>query len=106
VFLSTSAFEGQGLSIAEALAHGCPVVTYDVRYGPRDALARGGGVLVPDGDEAALADALVRVLTDPVERTRLTAEAVESARRLDPAHVMAALAEAARTALAQPSRRA
>jgi poly(glycerol-phosphate) alpha-glucosyltransferase len=106
VFLSTSAFEGQGLSIAEALAHGCPVVTYDVRYGPRDALARGGGVLVPDGDEAALGDALVRVLSDPMERTRLAAEAVESARRLDPAHVMGALAEAASTALSRPSRRA
>ena len=37
------AFEGQGLSIAEALVHGCPVVAYDVRYGPRDLLA--------DGDE-------------------------------------------------------
>ena len=30
VFLSTSAFEGQGLSLAEALAHGCPVIAYDV----------------------------------------------------------------------------
>jgi poly(glycerol-phosphate) alpha-glucosyltransferase len=106
VFLSTSAFEGQGLSIAEALAHGCPVVAFDVRYGPRDALSRGGGVLVPDGDEPALADALVRVLSDPGEHARLAAEAVESARRLDPAHVMTALAEAARTALSRPSRRA
>ncbi|WP_438353727.1 glycosyltransferase [Microbacterium sp. CJ88] len=105
-FLSTSAYEGQGLSIAEALAHGCPVVTWDVKYGPRDALARGGGVLVPDGDEDALVDALVRVLGDPGEHGRLAAEAVESARRLDPAHVMAALADAARVALERPSRRA
>ena len=41
VFLSTSAFEGQGLAIAEALAHGCPVIAYDVRYGPREILAAG-----------------------------------------------------------------
>ena len=59
VFLSTSAFEGQGLSIAEALVHGCPVVAYDVRYGPRELLAQGGGMLVPDADLDALAAALI-----------------------------------------------
>ncbi|MDF2045223.1 glycosyltransferase, partial [Microbacterium sp. Kw_RZR3] len=48
VYLTTSAFEGQGLALAEALAHGTPVVAYDIRYGPRDMLAGGGGILVPD----------------------------------------------------------
>ncbi|KAA9108499.1 glycosyltransferase [Microbacterium rhizomatis] len=105
VFLSTSAYEGQGLSLAEALAHGCPVVAYDVRYGPREALAGGGGVLVPDGDEEALVAALVRVLSDPGEHARLVAEASDSARRLDPPHVMDALATAVRDALARPIRR-
>jgi glycosyltransferase involved in cell wall biosynthesis len=105
VFLSTSAYEGQGLSIAEALAHGCPVVSYDVRYGPREALAGGGGVLVRDGDEGALTRALVRVLSDPGEHARLAAEAFESAHRLDPQHVMPALATAVRAALATPIRR-
>ncbi len=105
VFLSTSAYEGQGLAIAEALAHGCPVVSYDVRYGPREALAGGGGVLVPDGDERALAQALVRVLRDPGEHARLAAAASASARRLEPARVMDALATAVRDALARPARR-
>lgn len=105
VFLSTSAYEGQGLSIAEALAHGCPVVSYDVRYGPREALAAGGGVLVPDGDEAALTRALVRVLSDADEHARLAAAASASASRLDPARVMDALATAVRDALGRPARR-
>lgn len=105
VFLSTSAYEGQGLSIAEALAHGCPVVSYDVRYGPREALAGGGGVLVPDGDEAALTAALVRVLSDPEEHGRLAVAASASAQRLDPVRVMDALATAVSDALARPTRR-
>ncbi|KRA25760.1 glycosyltransferase [Microbacterium sp. Root61] len=105
VFLSTSAYEGQGLSIAEALAHGCPVVSYDVRYGPREALAGGGGVLVPDGDEAALTAALVRVLSDPEEHERLAVAASASAQRLDPVRVMDALAAAVSDALARPTRR-
>lgn len=104
--LSTSAYEGQGLALAEALAHGCPVVAYDVRYGPRDLLAQGGGMLVPDADIDALADALVRVLTDVELRARLATEAIEAARAVHPERAMAALAAAARDVLARPSRRA
>jgi glycosyltransferase involved in cell wall biosynthesis len=105
VLLFTSAFEGQGLAVVEALAHGCPVVSYDVRYGPRDALADGGGILVPDGHAAGLTAALVRVLEDPELRVRLSHEAVQAARRVDPEHVMQALAAAVRDVLAVPSRR-
>lgn len=105
VFLSTSAFEGQGLSIAEALAHGCPVVAYDVRYGPRDLLSAGGGALVADADIAALARTLVEVLGDVELRARLSAEAVAAARAVEPAHAMAALAQAVQDVLGRPSRR-
>ncbi|MET0829566.1 MAG: glycosyltransferase [Microbacterium sp.] len=104
-FLSTSAFEGQGLSIAEALVRGCPVVAYDVRYGPRDMLANGGGMLVPDADIDALAAALVELLTDVELRARLTAEAVAASRAVHPEHAMAALAQAVADVLARPSRR-
>lgn len=104
-YLSTSAYEGQGLAIVEALADGCPVVSYDAPYGPRELLGRGGGVLVPDGDVAALTDAVVAVLSDPELHHRLAVEAVQSARAVDPAHAMAALAQAARDVLGRPSRR-
>lgn len=106
VFLSTSAYEGQGLAIVEALADGCPVVAYAAPYGPRELLAGGGGVLVADADEPALTDALVDVLTDGDLRARLEREAVRAAASVDPDHAMAALAEAARAALARPARRA
>ncbi len=106
VLLSTSAYEGQGLAIAEALAHGTPVVAYDVRYGPRDALAAGGGILVPDGDEAALTAALIDVLGTVETRLRLAREAVAAAYAVDPERVMAALAAAVSDVLGRPARRA
>ncbi|MGN8551554.1 UNVERIFIED_CONTAM: glycosyltransferase [Microbacterium sp. SLM126] len=104
-FLTTSAFEGQALAIVEAMVRGTPVVAYDVPYGPRDHLANGGGVLVPDGDEAALAAAIVRVIADPEEHARLSREAAQMARRVDPDRVTEALAQAVADVLAAPSRR-
>ena len=99
LLVSSTAFEGQGLSLVEALARGCPVVSYDVRYGPGDILASGGGILVPDGDEPALADAISRVLTDDVLRARLTEEAPAAAEAWRSEHAMEALADAVRFAM-------
>ena len=58
--------EGFGLSILEALTNGCPVISYDVNYGPREMIVPGkSGELVPPGDIAAIADAMRRVLRAP-----------------------------------------
>ena len=105
VYLTTSAFEGQGLALGEALAHGVPAVAYDIRYGPRDLLADGGGILVPDGDEDALAAALTRVLNDAALRRRLASEARAAAETLRPERAMETLAAAAAEALSRPTRR-
>ena len=105
VMLCTSMYEGQPLALIEALGRGCPVVSYDVRYGPADLLTAGGGILVPDGDQLALAAAIVQVLSHPDVWTHLSETAVTSARQADPAAAMSALAAAATTALATPSRR-
>lgn len=105
MYLTTSAFEGQGLALVEALAHGAPVVAYDIRYGPRDMLAHGGGILVPDGDEQALADAITRLLTDADLRSRLSAEALAAASTLTPDAAMRTLAAVCVDVLSRPARR-
>jgi glycosyltransferase involved in cell wall biosynthesis len=105
VYLSTSAFEGQGLALAEALSHGTPAVVFDIRYGPRDMLRDGGGVLVPDGDVAALSAALADVLGDDALRERLSAEAVVAAARFTPERTMDAFAAVVEQALRRPARR-
>lgn len=105
VVVTSTAFEGQGLSMLEALLHGVPVVSYDVRYGPGDLLAAGGGILVPNADEAALADALRRVLTDAELHARLVAEAPGAASTWSAERATEAFATTAREVLAAPSRR-
>jgi glycosyltransferase involved in cell wall biosynthesis len=70
------------LSVLESLALGIPVVATSVGGVP-EALAGGGGVLVPPGDADALATALIELLGDPGRRTRLSAEGSTAAKAFD-----------------------
>ncbi|WP_435743192.1 glycosyltransferase [Microbacterium sp. PMB16] len=103
--LTATAFEGQPLGVVEALLHGAPVVSYDVRYGIRDVLGVGGGVLVPGGDVVALAAAVRRVLTEPGLLARLAAEAPGIAAAWTPERSLAALTAVIAAATSRPPRR-
>jgi len=73
--------EGWGLTVVEAGACGTAVVAAD-SPGLRDSVRRDvTGLLVPFGDDGALADALIRVLTDRPLRERLAAGGIEWAAR-------------------------
>jgi glycosyltransferase involved in cell wall biosynthesis len=72
VFVMSSAWEGFGHVLLEALACGCPVVSTDCPSGPSEILEAGAlGPLVPVRDDAALALAIQGVLDDPPDRARL-----------------------------------
>ena len=80
-FLVTSSYEGWNLAMQESMSHGCPVVSYDVRYGPREQIDDGvNGFLVPWGDTAALAGRVVELLDSPELSHRISAAATERAR--------------------------
>ncbi len=81
VFVLPSLFEGYGMVVAEALARGLPVVTTDTG-GTADLLARGGGIVCPPGDVAALTRALRTVIGDADVRARLRNEAMAVRGRL------------------------
>lgn len=72
VFALSSKWEGLGNVVIEALACGCPVVSTDCPSGPAEILDGGKyGRLVPVGDDAALAAALIATLNNPPPRERL-----------------------------------
>jgi poly(glycerol-phosphate) alpha-glucosyltransferase len=99
----TSTYEGQPLVILEALAHGCPVVSYDINFGPADMVVDGeNGILVPDGDIAAMADALGSVLGNPERVAELSAGAHASALGHAPEHSMLRMAELFDAVVARP----
>ncbi|MFZ0529085.1 MAG: glycosyltransferase [Propionicimonas sp.] len=74
--IMTSRYEGAPLTLQEAMSHGCPVISYDLRYGPADIITDGvDGLLVPYGDRSAMAERIVATLRDPELLTRLSAAA-------------------------------
>ncbi|WP_168380869.1 glycosyltransferase family 4 protein [Modicisalibacter radicis] len=70
LFVLPSHYEGYGMVISEALAHGLPVIA-TTGGALAHTLPRDAGLAVPPGDSAALAEALRRWFDEPELRQRL-----------------------------------
>lgn len=81
LFVLPSFHEGYGMALAEALAHGLPIVSC-AAGAIADTVPASAGVLVPPGDADALRDALQRLMDDAAWRATLAAGAREAAERL------------------------
>jgi glycosyltransferase involved in cell wall biosynthesis len=91
VFVLPSHYEGFGCVLIEAMCLGVPVVATDCPHGPAEILLDGkNGILVPMGDEHALRDAILRLLTDPVLRANVARAGLERAESFRPEHAISA----------------
>ena len=80
----SSHYEGLPMALIEAQAYGVPAVSFDCHCGPREVIVDGEtGLLVPEGDVAALARALLALIRDPERRRRLGEQAARLAVRFD-----------------------
>ena len=82
LLVMSSRFEGFGMVILEAMQRGVAVVSVDAPHGPRD-LLRGGGGILTERSAQALADAIIRLLTDPDLTQRIGHDATKAAERYD-----------------------
>lgn len=72
VFVLSSEREGLPGALIQAMACGCPVVATDCASGPAEVLEDGAhGRLVPVGNDAAMADAILATLSEPRQADRL-----------------------------------
>jgi glycosyltransferase involved in cell wall biosynthesis len=81
LFVLASRFESYGMALAEAIAHGLPVVS-TTAGAIRDTVPAAASVLVPPDDADALAGALRRLIGDASERQRLATNARAAAAQL------------------------
>ncbi len=78
-FVFPTSYEGFGLPVLEAMQLGVPVVTTNTSSIPE--VTGDAAVLTDPGDPSALADALVRVLTDETLRTKLSSRGKDQAKQ-------------------------
>jgi glycosyltransferase involved in cell wall biosynthesis len=86
--LLTSKFEGFALSVMESIESGCPVVSYDIKYGPSEIINHGeNGYLVEPNNISQLADYMKEVIERPLPSVQTNSElkytaAIENYRHL------------------------
>ncbi|MEV1023728.1 glycosyltransferase family 4 protein [Streptomyces sp. NPDC050264] len=85
LYVLSSRFEGLPMVMIEAMSHALPVVSFDCPTGPSDVLTHGvDGLLVPEQDPDALADALGRLMGDRDLRAEMGTAALLTAAAYGP----------------------
>ncbi|MFW7431589.1 glycosyltransferase [Vagococcus carniphilus] len=87
--LLTSTVEGFCLSLLEAIEHGVPVISYDIRYGPREMIQQGkNGYLVEKNNVDEMRDRLSELLSQTELHKEMSNNAYEVAKEFSKEKVL------------------
>jgi glycosyltransferase involved in cell wall biosynthesis len=99
LFVLSSLCEGFPVALLEAMAAGVPVVSFNCDAGPREMIRHGvDGMLVPVGDETALAKAMGALMSDARLRAEMAGCAIAVRERFSKERVLALWDEAFKAA--------
>lgn len=69
--IMTSKYEGFSLAVLESIANGCPVISYDVDYGPKDMINKISGIVVDKNTPETLAEAMIEETKKNRDRNKI-----------------------------------
>ena len=77
IFVMTSRFEGLPMTLLEAKYYKLPIVSYDIKTGPRECIEHGiNGYLVEDGNAKDMAEKIEKLIVDDDMRTSFSVKAL------------------------------
>lgn len=89
IYVMSSRFEGFGMVLIEAMACGVPCVSFDCKYGPSDIIKNNeDGFVVENGNTNQLAEKLLFLIENEVERKIMGTRAKENVKRYLPENVL------------------
>ncbi len=89
IFVLSSRFEGFGMVIIEAMAHGLPVISFDCPHGPADIITDSkNGFLIPNGNIDKFAQQLQVLMSDKNLRSEVGLVGMESVKAYSATKVM------------------
>ena len=82
LFMMTSSMEGMPLTLLESISNGCPVFSFDIKYGPADVVKNGKtGCLIPRGNVKAFAKQIISYFEDDDLQRQMSENAYNDAVR-------------------------
>lgn len=84
IYVMSSRYEGFPMVLLEAMACGCPIVSFNCPEGPSDILKDGGGIIVPYLDSNKLSESIIYLIEHPELRKKFTQQAHESISKYSP----------------------
>lgn len=84
MFVMTSRFEGLPMTLLEAKYYNLPIVSFDIKTGPRECIIEGvNGYLVEEADNQSLADRINELIEDDEKRRSFSEHALDETEKFD-----------------------
>ena len=89
MFVMTSRYEGLPMTLLEAKYYRLPIVSYDIKTGPRECIIDGmNGYLVEDGNQEQIVDRINELIEDKEKRKEFSNHALDETDKFNLSHII------------------